>query len=183
MSTVLALDTGFQPTAVIPWQRAITLWWEKKVEIIESYDRTIRSINFEMKVPSVVRFLQGPSIRKKAIKFSRENVYQRDNYSCQYCGKRVARHELTYDHVLPRSQGGLTNWMNVVTCCIPCNQKKGGRTPEQARMVLLSVPVKPKKLSDKVRFCLSMPENSIPETWRGWLRDVTYWQGSLEEDK
>lgn len=126
----LVLNAGYQPVARITWQRAITLLFLGKVEVIDEYeDRTIRSVSFEVKMPSVVRFLRMLTRRKPVVRFSRENVFARDQGQCQYCGTRLTRAESTYDHVVPRSQGGRTNWENIVIACVPCNQRKGGRTP------------------------------------------------------
>jgi 5-methylcytosine-specific restriction endonuclease McrA len=178
----LVLNATYQPVARIPWQRAITLLFLGKVEVIEEYeDKTIRSVSFEVKMPSVIRFFRLLKRRKPVIRFSRENVYARDQGCCQYCGQKVTRAEATYDHVLPRSQGGGTNWENIVIACVPCNQVKGGRTPQQARMKLKSVPVKPTKLPDMLRLTFSW-NKGMPDTWKNWLRDLTYWHGSLEED-
>lgn len=176
----LALDPGYQPVARLSWQRAVTLFFAGRVEIIEEYeDREIRSVTFAIKMPSVVRFLKALRLNRKAVKFSRENVYARDKGKCQYCGQRVAHPEATYDHVRPRAQGGTTVWDNVVIACIPCNQRKGGRTPQQAGMALLSTPVKPKKLPD-TRITIMLRKND-PPSWRQWIRDLSYWQGELEE--
>ncbi len=178
----LVLNATYQPVARIPWQRAITLLFLGKVEVLEEYeDKTIRSVTFEVKMPSVIRFFRLLKRRKPVIRFSRENVYARDQGCCQYCGQKVTRAEATYDHVLPRSQGGGTNWENIVIACVPCNQVKGGRTPQQARMKLKSVPVKPNKLPDMLRLTFSW-NKGMPDTWKNWLRDLTYWHGSLEED-
>lgn len=178
----LVLNASYQPIARVPWERAITLLFLGKVEIVESYDdRLIRSVSFEIKMPSVVRFLRMLGRRKPVIRFSRENVYGRDGGRCQYCARPVSRAEATYDHVVPRSQGGKTNWENIVIACVPCNQSKGGRTPAQARLKLLSVPVKPKKLPESVRLTFTF-QKGMPDSWRSWLRDLTYWHGSLEED-
>jgi 5-methylcytosine-specific restriction endonuclease McrA len=178
----LVLNASWQPVTRIPWQRAITLLFLGKVEVVEEYeDKTIRSVTFEVKMPSVVRFLRMLKRRKPVIRFSRENVFARDHGQCQYCGKKVTRPEATYDHVLPRSQGGGTHWDNIVIACVPCNQRKGGRTPDQARMKLKVVPVKPTKLPDTLRLTLAF-QKGMPSTWANWLRDMTYWHGSLEED-
>ncbi len=175
MSDTLVLDSSFVPIDRITWQRAVTLLTLGKVEVVEEYDREIRSVTFAIKVPAVVRFLLARRRRAKAIKFSRENVYTRDNGSCQYCGHKVPRPEATYDHVTPRSQGGLTRWENIVISCMPCNQKKGGRRPEQAGMHLRSEPVKPKKLPDVFHLTFTW-RDGMPEVWRTWL----YWHGELE---
>lgn len=181
MTQTLVLSPGYQPMDVVPWQRAIMLWAIGKAEIVESHDKTVRSVNFEMKIPSVIRFLRAARSKKRAVKFSRDNVLMRDNYRCQYCNSKVSRDLFTYDHVIPRAQGGQTVWTNVVICCMDCNQKKGGRTPEQAGMKLLSIPIKPKKLPDTIKFCLTWNDN-MPDSWKNWLTDLSYWKGELESD-
>jgi 5-methylcytosine-specific restriction endonuclease McrA len=154
----------------------------KKVELVEEYeDREIRSVTFAIKMPSVVRFIRALRHRKKVVKFSRENTYARDNGSCQYCGKRVTRAEATYDHVVPRSRGGHTDWTNIVIACMPCNQRKGGRLPDEAGMRLQSIPVKPKKLPDTLHLTFTW-QKGMPESWRSYLRDLTYWHGELVSD-
>lgn len=181
MSETLVLSQSYEPVARVPWQRAITLLWEGKVEVVEEYeDWTVKSVTLEFKVPSVIRFLKKVFGRKRAVKFSRENVYARDGGRCQYCSTKVPRPEATYDHVVPRAQGGQTRWENIVIACVPCNQKKGGRTPEQARMALLSTPVKPKKLPDTVRVTFTY-QKGMPASWANWLRSVQYWNGELDQ--
>lgn len=177
----LLLDSSYLPVARVGWQRAITLFFEKKVEIVEEHDAYVRSVTLEMKVPAVVRFLNRVRNKKHAIKFSRENIYARDRGRCQYCGVQVKRNEYSYDHVIPRTQGGKTEWANIVACCTACNQKKGGRTPAQAKMSLLSVPVKPKKLPKSLKFCLTWAPG-MPGCWKNWLRDVQYWGSELDHD-
>lgn len=182
MSETLVLSQSYEPVARVSWQRAVTLIWEGKVEVVEEYeDWTVRSVTIELKVPSVIRFLKRVIGKKRSVKFSRENVYARDSGRCQYCANKVSRPEATYDHVLPRSQGGGTRWENIVIACVPCNQRKGGRTPEQARMTLLSVPVKPKKLPDSLKLTFTW-QKGMPESWRSWLRSVSYWNGELASD-
>jgi 5-methylcytosine-specific restriction endonuclease McrA len=178
----LVLNASYQPVARIPWQRAITLFFLGKVEVIEEYeDKTIRSVTFEVKMPSVVRFFRMLKRRKPQVRFSRENVYARDHGACQYCGQKVTRAEATYDHVVPRSQGGGTNWENIVIACVPCNQFKGGRTPAQAHLKLRATPVKPTWLPDTLRLTFTW-DKGMPEGWKTWLRDMSYWHGSLEQD-
>jgi len=178
----LVLSASYEPVARVSWKRAVTLLWEQKVEVVEEYeDRVIRSVTFELKAPSVIRFLRAVRGRKRAVKFSRENVYWRDSRRCQYCVQIVPRPEATYDHVVPRAQGGKTTWENVVIACVACNQKKGGRTPSQAGMRLASTPVKPKKLPESVRITLGW-QPGMPSSWRNWLRDFSYWNGELEND-
>ena len=178
----LVLNVSYEPVARVTWQRAITLLWEGKVEVVEEYENhRVRSVTLEFKVPSVIRFLRVIRGRRRAIKFSRENVYSRDKGRCQYCGHAVPRSEFTYDHVVPRRLNGQTRWENVVVCCTPCNQRKGGRTPDEAGMALVANPVRPRSLPDVMRFTFTW-QKGMPMAWRNWLRDVAYWHGELENE-
>jgi 5-methylcytosine-specific restriction endonuclease McrA len=170
----LLLSQGFEPIKVISWQRAITLLFLGKVEVIEEYDNDIRSVSLVIKIPAVVRLLRAFRRHAKPVKFSRVNIYARDHYRCQYCGRRASISELTYDHVTPRSQGGRTEWTNIVTACYECNRKKGGRTPREAGLQLLAQPVQPNWVP-AVTIRISM--RSIPDAWRDYL----YWTGDLSE--
>ena len=177
----LVLNPGYEPVARVPWQRPVTLLFLGKVEVVEEYaDREIRSVTFVFKMPSIVRLLRALRGKRKMIKFSRENVFARDGGRCQYCGLGVRRDEITYDHVVPRALGGKTTWENIVTACIECNQRKGGRTPEQAAMKLRSSPVKPKRLPETFRVTFTF-RKGMPESWRSFLRSYSYWNGELEE--
>jgi len=176
----LVLDTSYVPVARVHWQRAVTLLFMGKVEVVEEYDdKDVKSVTFSIKMPSIVRFLRALKSKRRAIKFSRENVFARDSGKCQYCGLKLARPEATYDHVVPRAQGGLTSWDNVVICCVPCNRKKGNQTPAQARMKLLSTPVRPKKLPDHVRITVQWRKGD-PVSWQTWLSSYSYWNDELE---
>jgi 5-methylcytosine-specific restriction endonuclease McrA len=175
MARTLVLDLGYQPLRIVSWQRAVTMLFEGKVEVIEEYDEDIRSVSITIKMPAVVRLLQAIRGRKKAVKFSRINVMTRDGFRCQYCGRKLPMSKLNYDHVVPRSQGGKTVWENIVTACYPCNDRKGSRTPQQAGMRLLKQPAKPKSLP-VIAFRLNT--DSIPDAWASWI----YWQGELEQD-
>lgn len=176
----LVLSASYEPVQRISWQRAVTLMFSGKVEVVEEYeDRTVRSVTFEIRMPSVVRFLRRLRFRHRKPRFTRDNLLSRDGHRCQYCARGVSRAEATYDHVLPRAQGGRTTWENVVIACVRCNQKKGGRTPEQAGMKLLSVPKRPHHLPDPIRVTLAY-QKGMPPSWRAWLLDLTYWHGELE---
>ncbi len=180
MVDTLVLSTSYEPVARVSWQKAITLLCSGKVEVVEEYDdEVVRSVTLELKAPSVVRFMKGVRARRKALRFSRENVLARDDGRCQYCARRLSRPEATYDHVVPRMQGGRTSWENVVIACVRCNQRKGGRTPEQAGMKLLSLPRKPKELPGGFRVTF---DGSVPLAWKSWVRDLSYWHGKLESD-
>ena len=182
----LVLDVGWQPIAKVPWERAVTLLWEKKVEVIQPYEgKVLRSASWNIEMPAVIRFLQFVRNHKRAVKFSRENLLIRDRMTCQYCGGAVSRTNATYDHVIPRVSGGTTRWENILISCVACNQKKGGRTPEQAKMKPLSVPVRPKQLQGHVHVAFEW-HDSYPKEWRSFLRDAIathqYWNSELESD-
>lgn len=172
MEQVLLLNLSYEPLKVINWKKAITLLCLGKVEVIEEYGRDIRSVSMTIRLPSVVRLLRMVKRPKRPVRFSRQNIYARDRYRCQYCGSRFPTEELTYDHVLPRSRGGKTEWENIVTCCVTCNRKKGGKTPEEARMHLIRKPVRPTWVP-AVRITIGIKE--VPNTWRDYL----YWNVEL----
>jgi len=178
----LVLSSAYEPVAHVTWQRAVTLVWLGKVEVVEEYqDRLVRSVTLEIRVPSIIRFLRSFRHRKHVVRFSRENVYARDKGCCQYCGRKVTRPGATYDHVVPRSLGGATTWENVVIACRPCNQRKGGRTPDQAGMRLVVAPVRPRWLPEALRLTFLFSPGA-PPSWRQFFRDYQYWQGELEHD-
>lgn len=172
-SMTLMLTAGYEPLKIIPWQRAVQLLYLDKVEVVSEYEDVLRSTTQTINVPSVVRLKRGFKRQIKAVKFSRSNVYGRDGYICQFCGVKKGPDELTYDHVVPRSQGGRTTWTNIVTACSRCNSRKGGRTPEQAGMKLLKKPVQPKALPYSH---LNLTGKKTPEAWL----DYMYWNVELE---
>jgi 5-methylcytosine-specific restriction endonuclease McrA len=168
---------------VVSWERAFTLLYEGKVEVVTEYeDRQVRTVNMTFKMPAVIRFIKRMRTHKRAIKFSRQNVYARDQGRCQYCGSKVRRDVATYDHVVPRSKGGHTRWENIVIACVDCNQNKRDRTPEQSRMKLRSTPVKPNALPSGGSFTLTYRKGMPPE-WKAFLTDMAYWEGELESDE
>ena len=171
----LVLSQGYEPVKIVSWQRAITLLFLGKVEVIEEYDRNIQSTSLVIKIPAVVRLLAAIRRHRQPVKFSRVNIYGRDRYTCQFCGNKRPIALLTYDHVVPRSQGGKTTWTNIVTACEPCNRKKANRTPEQAGMRLLARPVQPKAMPSLV---ITVSKESMPDAWRDYL----YWTGELDHD-
>ena len=133
MEQTLLLNATYEPLKVVNWQKAVTLWCQGKVEIIAHHDREVRAVSFSFKLPSVIRLLRYVRIKKRFdyVPFSRANIYARDEYTCQYCAGVFPTQELTFDHVIPVSQGGRKDWENIVTCCVTCNRRKGGRTPER----------------------------------------------------
>lgn len=151
---------------MINWQRAVKLVFLDKVEVVEESEREIRSISVVMKVPSVVRLMGFVHFRRREAKFSRKNIYARDGYRCQYCAKHFHGDDLTCDHVVPRSRGGRTEWTNIVTCCVPCNRRKGGNTPAEAGLALIKRPTRPSWIwGFQVRF----GRKNFPTKWRLYL--------------
>ena len=176
MEQTLLLNATYEPLKVVHWQKAITLWCQGKVEIIASHDREIRAVSFSLRLPSVIRLLRYVRIKKRFdyVPFSRANIYARDAYTCQYCGDQLPTQELTFDHVIPVSQGGRKDWENIVTCCVSCNRRKGGRTPEEARMRLIKPPRRPNS-APAIRITIGL--RNAPDSWRDYL----YWNLELDE--
>jgi 5-methylcytosine-specific restriction endonuclease McrA len=176
---VLLLDMTYEPLKIICWEDAMKLLVEGNAEIVEDSGHVIRSAHAEWTLPSVIRQLN--KFRKKGLaKFSRLNIYMRDNWTCQYCLERKNTKDLTFDHVVPRAKGGKTNWTNIVTACRPCNSYKEDRTPEQAKMKLKTAPVEPKFLPAQIVIRMK----SIPEKWVPYIdeRSLTYWTAELETE-
>lgn len=174
--STLLLNSSYEPLKVIDWKKAVSLWWTGKVEVVEEYDDfDLKSVSVTIKCPAVVRLLKYVKGNRHKVKFSRVNVFSRDKFTCQYCGCQPGIRELTYDHVVPRAQGGKTSWTNIATACYDCNAAKGNRTPEQAGMKLLNKPVKPSSRPHN-RFTFNLPKT--PEAWRDYL----YWNSKLEAD-
>ncbi len=174
----LVLSQSYEPVNIVSVQRAITLLFLGKVELIEEYDGGFKTTSMVFKIPAVVRLLNAFRRHKRAVKFSRVNIYGRDKYTCQYCGAKKTISELTYDHVVPRAQGGKTTWTNIVTACGGpggCNARKANRTPAQAGMKLLKAPVQPTATPVLV---VTVSRESVPDAWRDYL----YWTGELEQD-
>ena len=166
----LVLSTAYQPMHHVRWQDAISMWFAGRVEIVSVYeDRFIKTVDDVLNVPSIVRFVKNV-IKKfqfnRAIKFSRENVFIRDEGVCQYCSKQLNKHNFTLDHIKPASLGGKKVWHNIVTCCVSCNQKKGNKSLKQAGMKLLKQPVIPKKLIVNKENKFS---SDVPDEWKDYL--------------
>lgn len=166
---VLLLNATYEPLHILSWKRVLRLLTAGKVEVVEETDREVRSFNAVLRIPSIVRLLRYVHYHGPLPKFSRVNVYRRDDFRCQYCGKEFGAPDLTLDHVVPRAQGGKTIWENVVACCLPCNLKKGSRTPEQAHMKLLSRPTKPDRLDSLVLTW----GGSLPHSWKQYLPSLS----------
>jgi 5-methylcytosine-specific restriction endonuclease McrA len=162
---------SYYPLSLWPWQTAVKAVFLERVDIVAQYAREVHSPTRTMQIPSVIALRQyvRPSEHPA---FTRFNLFLRDRFQCQYCGDP---RELTFDHVIPRAQGGRTTWENVATACAPCNLRKGGRTPKQARMNLNRRPGRPTTwmLQEHGR---RFPPNYLHDSWRDYL----YWDVELE---
>jgi 5-methylcytosine-specific restriction endonuclease McrA len=157
---------------IVPWQRASFLYVQGrregdnkpvKINVLETWDEVIRTPRMEFLLPCVAVLTRPVATYKKGVKFSRINVMTRDKFTCQYCGKQLPMRDLNYDHVIPRIQGGETEWENIVTSCYPCNDRKAGRTPQQAGMRLRRQPFIPTTLPMTGP---RMPFDRLPDKWK-----------------
>lgn len=194
---VLILNRSYLPIHVTSVRRAFSLlyqgiaravneqyqtfdfssWSDLSVSI---HDESIGLVNRSIRVPRVILLVSYDRIPKRHVRFSRYNIYARDKSICQYCGRRLPRYELNLDHVIPRSLGGTSTWENVVCSCHECNRRKGGRTPEDARMTLLHTPVRPK-------WTPFMQETFNLARYKEWLPflntvDASYWNTELLQE-
>lgn len=192
-TSVLVLNRNYQPVHVTSVRRAMALLYQGVAKAIDQEYRlyefahwaelsavnhdAITTVSRRIRVPRVVVLSAYEYLPKGRVRFSRLNIYARDHDTCQYCSRQLPRSELNLDHVVPRSQGGKTSWENVVCSCVPCNLKKGGRTPEQAGLRLLHKPIRP-RWTPLFRGAIRRV------TYREWLpflslADASYWNVEL----
>ena len=172
----LVLNADYRPLSYYPlslwcWQDAVKSVFLERVNIVSNYERKIRSPSFEMSLPSVIA-LKNFIKPSEHPSFTRFNVFLRDKFSCQYCG---SKNELTFDHLLPRSKGGKTDWDNVVTACSSCNVKKGGQLFKNSGMTLSQFPYQP-TTEDLHKNGKNFPPNFLHKSWMDYL----YWDVELE---
>ncbi len=162
---------SYYPLSLWPWQDVIKAVFLDRVDVVSTYDQKVHSPSFEMRLPSVVS-LKRFVAQDRPPAFTRFNLFLRDAFACQYCH---AAEDLTFDHVIPRSQGGRTSWDNIVTACARCNLLKGGRTPREAAMTPLRAPRRPSayELQERGR---RFPPHHLHESWLDYL----YWDIELE---
>ncbi len=173
----LVLNADYRPLSYYPlsiwgWQDVVKAVFLERVDVVAQYDHVVRSPSFEMRLPSVI-CLREFVHQDRSPAFTRFNVFLRDGFSCVYCG---SEDDLTFDHLIPRSRGGITSWDNIVTACSPCNLKKGGRMPDDIDVKPNRMPVQPSnhQLQQTGR---RFPPNFLHETWMDYL----YWDVELAE--
>jgi len=203
-SSVLVLNKFFAAVHVVNAKRAFAMLCKESAEVVSlddghynSYDFTswvdvsafkaecelpdedryesIKTFSLEIRVPKIIRLVVYDKLPKATIKFNRKNIFARDKNRCQYCGKKVPTSELSLDHVIPRTQGGTSNWKNIVCACTNCNKHKGGRRPEEAGMKLICKPVKPNHCP---LIQLKLGSNKY-NSWKQFLNNA-YWSVPLE---
>jgi len=195
-SSVLVLNRSYLPVHVTSARRAFTLLYQGIARVV---DEQYQTFDFEawsqlavardaeaigtsggpIRIPRVIVLIAFDRLPKRHVRFSRINLMARDNFQCQYCARKPHRAELNLDHVVPRSLGGRSTWENVVTSCVDCNRRKGGRTPRQAHLKLLRKPERPRwtPLANLMWSSVRYRE------WRPFLSvvDASYWNVELAE--
>ncbi len=167
LAEVIHMDEGsFGTYSFHSWREVSELLAEDK----QPHDDWIRTVSFEIRVPRVIRLLGFDRVPRQRLNLNRRNVLARDGHVCQYCGQKFPIHELSIDHVVPRSRGGQTTWENVVCACLDCNIRKGGRTPKEAKMLLTHPPERPKR-NPVLLLKLGNPKYA---SWRTWLEGVLW---------
>lgn len=168
-SSVLVLNQNYEPLNVCNSRRAIVMVFNGKAEVLELNGHVICTATTLYHCPSVIRLSNLIKRPRPRLKLSRKEVFSRDRFTCQYCGKQTR--DLTLDHVVPRSRGGIHSWENLVSACKSCNHRKGGKNPEEARMKLMSHPGEP-RVSPYYIF-LQKLQHSPNEEWQKFLPDLS----------
>ncbi|HYB91065.1 MAG TPA: HNH endonuclease [Candidatus Binataceae bacterium] len=196
-SKVLVLNRSYLPVHVTSVKRAFALLYQGIARAVDEQYRTFdfqswRDLSVEIhherlgtvggviRVPRVLLLIAYERVPKRHVRFSRFNIFARDNNTCQYCGKRLPRTDLNLDHVIPRSRGGTSTWENIVCSCHRCNRRKGGRTPEEAAMALVRRPHRP----EWTPFSSDMFSLRRYREWMPFLSQVdsAYWNTELIQD-
>jgi 5-methylcytosine-specific restriction endonuclease McrA len=198
---VLVLNRAYAAIRVISARRAFVLLARECAEVIDAedgaytnYDLTtwtelselrrqfepdahdwVRTVRIDLAVPRIIRLTAYDKLPAQGVKLNRRNLFARDRNRCQYCGQLFPTSELSIDHVTPRTQGGPDTWENLVCACVRCNSRKGGRTPDQARMKLISVPKRPKR---NPLISVRLGHDKY-RSWKAFL-DEAYWSVELK---
>jgi 5-methylcytosine-specific restriction endonuclease McrA len=191
---VLVLNRSYLPVHITIVRRALSLLYQDIARVVDDQYRTfdfeswadlaaeedsIGLVNRAIRVPRVIILLAYDRLPRRYVRFSRFNIYARDQNRCQYCGRQFSRSELNLDHVVPRSRGGTSTWENVVCSCHRCNRLKGGHTPSEARMRLIRPPRRP-------QWTPFMTETFSLRRYKEWMPflsavDAAYWNTELVE--
>jgi 5-methylcytosine-specific restriction endonuclease McrA len=162
---VLVLNQNYEPLNICNVRRALVLVIDGKAEVLEERNRFVTSASHCFAMPSVIRLVYLIRRPRPRVKLTRREVFIRDNYTCQYCGRQCG--DLTIDHIIPRSRGGPHTWENLVSACKPCNHRKGGKLLGEARMTLRSLPVEP---SAGVYYTIERRlDASLTDSWEKFL--------------
>lgn len=185
----LVLNADFRPISVyplslIPAHEAISAVWRDRATVVEEWDAVFRSPSMEVRVPKVLALRTYAHVDASP-KFCRRSIFLRDNFSCQFCGEQFAASELTFDHLIPRANGGTTTWENILTACIDCNSQKRsdmpnfsgrrGRVSAKGGLRPLKLPRQPTS-AELLRAGLKYLDPQIRESWSDWL----YWSAELQ---
>ncbi|MCP3978700.1 MAG: HNH endonuclease [bacterium] len=191
---VLVLNSLYQAVQVTGVQRAFRLFYAGRARAVASDfvsydfdnwcdlapragDLVIHTPTRRIRIPHVIQLVYYDRLPNREVRFTRRNIFYRDKNRCQYCGQVFPQKQLNLDHVVPRSRGGGSCWNNVVCACIPCNTRKGSRTPEEVGLRLVRVPRKPAG-HPMLRAKWIGP---CPEQWRTFL-DEAYWNVELSDE-
>ena len=194
---VLVLNRLWQAVSVCSAKRAFSLLYLGHAEVVDnsggSYatldfmewsdfsrhandEECFHSINFKIRVPQIIVLMLFDKMPRKEVKLTRNNIFERDAYTCQYCGEKLERKDLNIDHVIPRAKGGRTTWENVVASCVPCNTRKSNHLAPEIGMALLRKPKKP-----KLRTYVNISVSTVPhDSWKHFL-DLAYWNVELSD--
>ena len=193
---VLVLNRSWIAVNVASVRRAISLLYQGLAQVVSADDfttydfdswralsqacrdgRFVHTVNYRLRVPEVIllKFFNG--FYRREVRFSRRNIFERDQNTCQYCGRVFPRQELTIDHVVPRSRGGRDCWENVVLACVRCNVRKGQRLPREAGMRLIRPPRKPNWVPHISFQC----HTGMKPSWQRFV-DIAYWDLELDQD-
>lgn len=194
-SSVLVLNKSYFPINVTTVQRAFCMLYAGIARAVDTeyrtfdfhswselsaavHDETVGLVGRIVRVPRVVALTMYDRYPKRVVRFSRLNVLLRDQHTCQYCGKKYTRSYLNLDHVIPRAAGGKTTWDNIVASCLECNRQKGGRLPEEAGLMLIRKPFRPRTIP----FMRLVSGGTVYEQWKPFISvvDYSYWNVELE---
>ena len=191
---VLVLNRVFQVVQITSVRRALTLLYKGQVRAVDAEYRTYDFENWQdvpvqpldhyiatpsrhIRIPHVVQLLRFDKVPRQEVKFSRANIYLRDQNRCQYCGRKFPASELSLDHVLPISRGGKSTWENVVCACLPCNVRKGNKLLHEAGIRTIRMPIRP-----KWHPLHRLQGRTFPEVWKNFL-DEAYWSVELQSEE